>query len=113
MVLLDAPEKAGDPELAMTLHDRAVHMVLALPLRAEPGSPEMGAICLMFDRHIVFSREQFACFASLAQFVSFGLGMSELKHPERRVERPDIADEHRRQAHRRLEPPRRRRLPRQ
>jgi diguanylate cyclase (GGDEF)-like protein len=80
MVLLDAPEKSGNPELAMTLHDRAVHMVLALPLRAEPGSPEMGAICLMFDRHIVFSREQFACFSSLAQFVSFGLGMSELKH---------------------------------
>ncbi|WP_176647085.1 GGDEF domain-containing protein [Duganella sp. SG902] len=80
MVLLDAPEKAGDPELAMQLHDRNVRMVLALPLRAEPGGPEMGAICLMFDRHITFSREQFACFASLAQFVSFGLGMSELKH---------------------------------
>ncbi|MYM97792.1 diguanylate cyclase [Rugamonas sp. FT81W] len=80
MVLLDAPEKAGDPELAMMLHDRCVRMVLALPLRTEPGSPELGAICLMFDRHITFSREQFACFASLAQFVSFGLGMSELKH---------------------------------
>ena len=80
MVLLDAPEKAGIPELAMQLHDRNVRMVLALPLRAEPGGPEMGAICLMFDRHITFSREQFACFASLAQFVSFGLGMSELKH---------------------------------
>jgi diguanylate cyclase (GGDEF)-like protein len=80
MVLLDAPEKSGDPELAMSLHDRNVRMVLALPLRADPGGPEMGAICLMFDRHIVFSREQFACFASLAQFVSFGLGMSELKH---------------------------------
>jgi diguanylate cyclase (GGDEF)-like protein len=80
MVLLDAPEKAGDPELAMALHDRNVRMVLALPLRAEPGGAEIGAICLMFDRHISFSREQFACFASLAQFVSFGLGMSELNH---------------------------------
>ena len=80
LVLLDAPEKAGDPELAMSLHDRGVRMVLALPLRADPSGPEIGAICLMFDRHIVFSREQFACFASLAQFVSFGLGMSELKH---------------------------------
>jgi diguanylate cyclase (GGDEF)-like protein len=80
MVLLDAPEKSGDPELAMHLHDHGVRMVLALPLRADPGGPEMGAICLMFDRHITFSREQFAGFASLAQFVSFGLGMSELKH---------------------------------
>lgn len=80
MVLLDAPEKAGDPELAMALHDRNVRMVLALPLRAEPDDAEMGAICLMFDRHISFTREQFACFASLAQFVSYGIGMSELKH---------------------------------
>ncbi len=80
MILLDAPEKTGDPELAMALHDRGVRMVLALPLRAEPGGPEMGSICLMFDRHAMFSREQFACFASLAQFVSFGLGMSELRH---------------------------------
>ncbi|WP_229258071.1 GGDEF domain-containing protein [Duganella margarita] len=80
MVLLDAPEKAGNPELAMALHDRNVRMVLALPLCAEPGGPRMGAICLMFDRYIRFSREQFACFASLAQFVSFGIGMSELKY---------------------------------
>jgi diguanylate cyclase (GGDEF)-like protein len=64
----------------MQLHDRNVRMVLSLPLRAEPGGPEMGSITLMFDRHITFTREQFACFASLAQFVSFGLGMSELKH---------------------------------
>ncbi|PHV06057.1 GGDEF domain-containing protein [Janthinobacterium sp. BJB412] len=80
MVLLDAPEKAGDPELALSLHDRDVQMVLALPLRNEPGGPVQGAISFMFDRHLQFSREQFACFASLAQFVSFALGMSELKH---------------------------------
>ncbi|NRR29646.1 GGDEF domain-containing protein [Oxalobacteraceae bacterium] len=80
LVLLDTPEKAGDPELAVSLHDREVSMVLALPLRSEPGGPVQGSICLMFDRHLLFSREQFACFVSLAQFVSFGLGMSELKH---------------------------------
>lgn len=84
MVLLDAPEKTGDPELAMRLHDHHVRMVLALPLRFDAGSADtgsvMGAICLMFERHIAFSREQFASFASLAQFVSLGLGLSELKH---------------------------------
>ncbi|MES2260225.1 MAG: GGDEF domain-containing protein [Pseudomonadota bacterium] len=80
MILLDAPEKAGDPELAMHLHDRDVRMVLALPLRSEPGGPVQGAVSLMFDRYLQFSREQFACFSSLAQFVSFGLAMSELKH---------------------------------
>lgn len=79
-VLLDAPEKAGDPVLAMRLHDRHVRMVLALPLRAEAGGVEIGALCLMFDRHIMFSREQWACLASLAQSVSFGLAMTELKH---------------------------------
>lgn len=84
MVLLDAPEKAGDPELAMVLHDRHVRMVLALPLRSDIGQSDAGTvsgvICLMFDRHISLSREQFASFSSLAQFVSLGLGLSELKH---------------------------------
>lgn len=80
MVLLDAPEKAGDPELAMALHDRNVRMVLALPLQADAGGPLSGAICLMFDRHVTFSREQFACFASMAQFISYALCMSELRH---------------------------------
>jgi diguanylate cyclase (GGDEF)-like protein len=80
MVLLDAPEKAGDPELAMALHDKGVRMVLALPLRSEGGGPVQGAVSLMFDRHIAFSREQFAGLGSLAQFISFGLAMSELKH---------------------------------
>jgi diguanylate cyclase (GGDEF)-like protein len=80
LVLLDAPEKAGNPELAVSLHDREVRMVLALPLRSDPTGPLQGSISMMFDRHIQFSREQFACFASLAQFISFGLGMSELKH---------------------------------
>jgi diguanylate cyclase (GGDEF)-like protein len=80
MVLLDAPEKAGDPELAMQLHDKGVRMVLALPLRSEAGGPVQGAVSLMFDRHIAFSREQFSGLGSLAQFISFGLAMSELKH---------------------------------
>ena len=80
MVLLDTPEKAGDPELAVCLNKHGVRMVLALPLRAENDGPGLGAICLMFDRHITFSREQFACLANLAQFISFGLGMSALKH---------------------------------
>nr|WP_315250557.1 GGDEF domain-containing protein [uncultured Duganella sp.] len=80
LVLLDAPEKAGDPELAMALHDRNVRMVLALPLYAEAGGPVLGAISLMFDRHVTFSRDQFACFASMAQFISYALCMSELRH---------------------------------
>ncbi|AVR99177.1 GGDEF domain-containing protein [Pseudoduganella armeniaca] len=79
LVLLDAPEKMGDPELALALHRRDVQMVLALPLRCEPGGPLLGALSLMFDRSLQFSREQFACIAGLAQFIGFGLAMSELK----------------------------------
>lgn len=79
LVLLDAPEKAGDPELAMSLHDRDVHTVLALPLRSEPGGPVLGAVSVMFNRALRLTREQFACFIGLAQSISFGLAMSELK----------------------------------
>lgn len=80
LVLLDAPEKGGDPVLAMGLHDHGVRTMLALPLRSEAGGPVLGAVCLMFDRLVQLSREQFSCFGSLAQFISFGLAMSELKH---------------------------------
>lgn len=79
LVLLDAPEKMGDPALALVLHRRDVQMVLALPLRGEPGGPLLGAVSLMFDRTLQFSREQFACFASLAQFIGYGLAMNALK----------------------------------
>jgi diguanylate cyclase (GGDEF)-like protein len=79
LILLDAPEKSGHPELAVSMHDRGVRMMLAMPLRSEPGAPLLGVASLMFDRHIEFSREQFACFASLAQFISFGVAMSVLR----------------------------------
>lgn len=79
LVLLDAPEKAGDPQLAATLHAHDVHMVLALPLRGEPDGPIHGAISVMFERQSQFSREQFACFAAIAQCIGFALAMSELK----------------------------------
>jgi diguanylate cyclase (GGDEF)-like protein len=78
-VLLDAPEKCGHPELAVSLHDRDVQMVMAIPLARDGAGAVQGAICLMFDRAIQFSREQFACFSSLAQLVSFGLAMASLK----------------------------------
>lgn len=79
LVLLDSPEKAGHPEMAVSLHDKDVHMVLAIPLTRNTAGVVQGALCMMFDRSMQFSREQFACFASLAQLVSFGLAMSELK----------------------------------
>ncbi len=79
LVLLDSPEKAGDPQLAATLHAHDVRMVLALPLRSEPDGPIHGAISVMFERQSQFSREQFACFGAIAQCIGFALAMSELK----------------------------------
>lgn len=79
LVLMDSPEKAGSPEMATSLHDKDVQMVLAIPLSRDASGVVQGALCMMFDRGMQFSREQFACFTSLAQLVSFGLAMSKLK----------------------------------
>jgi hypothetical protein len=79
LVLLDSPDKAGDPEMAAQLRDKEVQMVLAIPLKRDGYGAVHGAMCLMFDRGIQFSREQFVCFFSLAQLVSFGLAMGEMK----------------------------------
>ncbi len=69
LVLLDAPEKAGHPELAVRLDDKGVQMVLAVPLARDPGAAVQGALCLMFEQRSAFSREQFAAFAGLAQLI--------------------------------------------
>lgn len=79
LVLLDAPSKAGDPLLAEMLDEQGVHMLLAYPLRGEPGGPLLGAICMLFDRPLTMSREHFSCFGSAAQLISFGMVMSELR----------------------------------
>jgi diguanylate cyclase (GGDEF)-like protein len=79
LVLLDAPAKAGDPALAELLEEQGVHMLLALPLRGEPGGPLLGAICMLFDRPLTLTREHFICFGSAAQLISFGMVMSDLR----------------------------------
>lgn len=79
LVLLDAPAKAGDPALAELLEEQGVHMLLALPLRGEPGGPLLGAICMLFDRPLTLTREHFSCFGSAAQLISFGMVMSDLR----------------------------------
>jgi diguanylate cyclase (GGDEF)-like protein len=79
LVLLDAPAKSGDPELAAVLDEQGVHMLLAFPLRGEPGGPLLGAVCMLFDRPLTMSREHFSCFGAAAQLISFGMVMSELR----------------------------------
>jgi len=76
--LLDAPEKAGEPELATALRDHGVAMVMGLPIPGSgPGAPR-GALCLMFGAKRAFSLAQLGAFDDLARLAAFGLRMAEL-----------------------------------
>jgi diguanylate cyclase (GGDEF)-like protein len=76
--LLDALDKAGEPELARALRAKGAQMVLGLPIPASgPGAPR-GALCLLFEHARPFSRAQLAAFDDLAQLAAFGLRMAEL-----------------------------------
>ena len=76
--LLDAPEKAGEPELAGSLEAFGVRMVVGLPIPGQgPGGPR-GSLCLMFDHARAFSRAQLQALDDLAQLASHGLRMAEV-----------------------------------
>lgn len=75
---LDSPEKCGEPELANSLHDRGIDMVVGLPLQmTERGLPR-GSLCLMFSRSDTLSADQLDSLAGLAQMAAFGLRMAEM-----------------------------------
>jgi diguanylate cyclase (GGDEF)-like protein len=78
IALLDAPEKAGDPDLARALRGHAVEMALGLPIASSGPGASRGSLCLLFERHQQFSREQLATLADLAQLAGFGLRMAEM-----------------------------------
>ncbi|WLI91536.1 diguanylate cyclase [Massilia sp. R2A-15] len=76
LVLLDAPEKAGDPELAVALHDMGAAMVAAAPIPSRgPGAPQ-GSISLMFAQPRQLSPDSLAALAELAQLAGLGLRMA-------------------------------------
>lgn len=76
--LLDAPDKAGEPELAASLEGFGVRMLLGLPIPAQgPGGPR-GSLCLMFDHARTFSRAQLQALDDLAHLAAHGLRMAEV-----------------------------------
>lgn len=78
IVLLDAPEKAAEPELTRLLRGHAVEMALGLPIAPDgPGAPR-GALSLLFGRRTALSQDQLAALADLAQLAGFGLRMAEI-----------------------------------
>lgn len=75
---LDAPAKAGEPELSMSLLDCGIEMVLGLPLLATDGAAPRGSLCLMFAQHRKLSPDQLSSLAGLARLAAYGLRMAEL-----------------------------------
>jgi diguanylate cyclase (GGDEF)-like protein len=76
LVLLDALEKAGEPELAQALRSHGVEMAIGVPIRGDgPGAPR-GALSLLFGRAQRFSHEQLAALGDLAQLAGIGLRMA-------------------------------------
>ena len=78
MALLDAPVKAGEPELTLGMAASGVEMVLGLPLPVSRAGVSRGALCLMFERARQFSSDEIAAFMNLAQQAGFGLRMAEM-----------------------------------
>lgn len=82
VALLDAPEKAGEPELAQALRAHGVEMALALPIPA--GGPDSGlnsargSLCLLFDHARAFSRDQLDALEELAALAEVGLRMADM-----------------------------------
>jgi diguanylate cyclase (GGDEF)-like protein len=78
MALLDAPAKAGDPEMAMELSGSGVAMVLGLPLPLSRAGAPRGALSLMFDHAHQLNADEMSAYISLAQLAGFGLRMAEV-----------------------------------
>ncbi len=78
IALLDAPAKAGEPELALALMDAGAEMVIGLPLPVSRAGAARGSLCLMFREARQFSADQLATFVRLAQLTGFGLRMAEM-----------------------------------
>ena len=76
--LLDAPDKAGEPELAASLDAFGVKMVVGLPIPSEgPGGPR-GSLCLLFDHARPFSLAQLEALTDLAALAAFGLRVADV-----------------------------------
>ncbi|MBC7685911.1 MAG: GGDEF domain-containing protein [Bdellovibrionales bacterium] len=78
MSLLDAPAKAGEPELARALADNGIGMVLGVPLPARREGAPRGSLCLMFERARQFSADDMGSFIALAQLAGCALRMAEM-----------------------------------
>jgi diguanylate cyclase (GGDEF)-like protein len=76
--LLDALDKAGEPELAASLDAFGARMVVGMPIPSQgPGAPS-GSLCLMFGEAQPFSLAQLQALDDLADLAAFGLRMADV-----------------------------------
>ncbi len=78
LTVLDAPAKAGEPELALALADCAVNMVIGLPLPVSRTGVQRGSLCLMFEHARQLSGDDLTALTDLTRQAGFGLRMAEL-----------------------------------
>ncbi|TFW31897.1 GGDEF domain-containing protein [Massilia horti] len=78
LMLLDALDKAGAPELVHALRGHGVEMALGLPIGCGESSAPRGSVSLLFGGRQRFAGEHLATLADLAQLVGVGLRMAEM-----------------------------------
>jgi diguanylate cyclase (GGDEF)-like protein len=78
-VCIDAPEKAGDAALSITLRNIGAAMVVGVPILARGPAAPAGALSVMFERAHCLSPEELATLADLAQLAGFGLRLAAMQ----------------------------------
>lgn len=86
MALLDAPVKAGDPDMAVALAENRIEMVLGLPLPLSRSGAPRGSVCLMFNHARPFSSDEVVSLTRLAQLAGFGLRMAEMSRENEQLQ---------------------------
>lgn len=78
LALLDAPEKAGEPDLTEALRAHGVEMVLGVPIPAGGPGGARGSLCLLFDTARSFSQDTLVALEGLAALAAVGLRMADM-----------------------------------
>ncbi|QYF93400.1 GGDEF domain-containing protein [Massilia sp. PAMC28688] len=86
LTLLDVPAKAGEPELALSLADSGVNMVVGLPLPVSRAGVQRGALCLMFGHARQLSGDDLTALMDMTRQAGFGLRMAEMSRENEQLQ---------------------------
>ncbi len=79
LAMLDAAAKSGDPELALTLLDKGIEMMVGIPLAPLAEGGVRGALCLTYGTRQRFAAATIAHFDALGQLAAAALAMAQLR----------------------------------